>query len=130
MKTPHFFKRKNLVLGLLLVLFFNENSLNAQKVCIENNKDQIVGLKDGFRYELWNQYAKGHACMTISDGALFSGEWSDIENYLARRGLSFDKKRSIRKLVTFTLLTIVIIILLKAKMAILICPSMAGQWSL
>lgn len=93
MRKTNILKGKNLVFGLFLVLFFNEYSLNAQKVCIENNKDQIVGSKDGFRYELWNQYAKGHACMTISDGALFSGEWSDIENYLARRGLSFDKKR-------------------------------------
>ena len=93
MRKTNILKGKNLVFGLLLVLFFNDYSLNAQKVCIENNKDQIVGSKDGFRYELWNQYAKGHACMTISDGALFSGEWSDIENYLARRGLSFDKKR-------------------------------------
>lgn len=93
MRKTNIIKGKYLVFGLLLVLFFNENSLNAQKVCIENNKDQIVGLKDGFSYELWNQYAKGQACMTIANGALFSGEWSDIENYLARRGLSFDKKR-------------------------------------
>ena len=101
MRKTNILKGKNLVFGLLLVLFFNENSLNAQKVCIENNKDQIVGLKDGFRYELWNQYAKGHACMTISDGALFSGEWSDIENYLARRGLSFDKKKEYQEIGDF-----------------------------
>jgi endo-1,4-beta-xylanase len=74
-------------------LFFSEKILNAQKICIENNKDQIIGSTDGFGYELWNQYAKGHSCMTISEGALFSGEWSGIENYLARRGLAYDKKR-------------------------------------
>jgi endo-1,4-beta-xylanase len=93
MRIPHFSKGKNVLFGLLLLLFFIANSLHAQKICIENNKDQIIGLKDGFRYELWNQYAKGHACMTISEGALFSGEWSGIENYLARRGLAYDKKR-------------------------------------
>jgi len=93
MKVPLIFKSRHLLLLLLLLLCFSEEGLHAQKICIENNKDQIVGSKDGFRYELWNQYAKGQACMTISGGALFSGEWSDIENYLARRGLAFDKKR-------------------------------------
>jgi len=93
MKVPLIFKSRHLLLLLLLLLCFSEEGLHAQKICIENNKDQIVGSKDGFRYELWNQYAKGQACMTISGGALFSGEWSDIENYLARRGLTFDKKK-------------------------------------
>ena len=93
MRIPNLSKGKNVLFGLLLLFFFIVNSLQAQKICIENNKDQIIGLKDGFRYELWNQYAKGHSCMTISEGALFSGEWSGIENYLARRGLAYDKKR-------------------------------------
>jgi hypothetical protein len=53
MRISHFSKGKNVLFGLLLVLFFSENSLHAQKICIENNKDQIIGLKDGFRYELW-----------------------------------------------------------------------------
>lgn len=93
MRTSTIFKSKLLIVLFFVLLPFSEKGLHAQKICIENNKDQIVGSKDGFRYELWNQYAKGHACMTISEGALFSGGWSDIENYLARRGLAFDKKR-------------------------------------
>jgi hypothetical protein len=51
MKTPHFFKGKNIFFKLLLVLFFILNSLQAQEFCIEDNKDQIIGSKDGFRYE-------------------------------------------------------------------------------
>lgn len=49
MIIPHFLKGKNLLFGLLLLLLFIENSLNAQKICIENNNDQIIGFKDGFR---------------------------------------------------------------------------------
>ena len=59
------FKGKNIVFGLFLVLFFNENSLNAQKVCIENNKDKIVGLKDGFRYELWIHFPFAYKALKI-----------------------------------------------------------------
>jgi hypothetical protein len=49
MRIPHFSKGKNVLFGLLLLFFFIANSLQAQKICIENNKDQIIGLKDGFR---------------------------------------------------------------------------------
>ena len=63
---------------------------NAQEYCISNS-DQITGTKDGFRYELWNQNTEGTACMTVGNGALFSGEWDGILNYLARRGLGYDQ---------------------------------------
>jgi len=62
----------------------------AQTFCTKPGIERITGMKDGYRYELWNQYGKGKACMTINNGALFSGEWSNIHNYLARRGLEFD----------------------------------------
>ena len=75
---------------LLLVLGIQKSS--AQEICIANGgSDQRTGTQNGFRYELWNQNAQGTACMTLGDGALFSGEWSDIENYLARRGLGYDQ---------------------------------------
>lgn len=64
----------------------------SQAFCIEaGGSDQIAGVQDGFRYELWNQNAEGTACMTLGDGALFSGEWDGILNYLARRGLGYDQ---------------------------------------
>ncbi len=63
----------------------------SQLLCIKPGSDQLEGVKDGYRYELWNQYSKGQACMTLGKGALFSGEWKDVENYLSRRGLNYDK---------------------------------------
>ncbi|MCW3789004.1 glycoside hydrolase family 11 protein [Plebeiibacterium sediminum] len=78
---------------VIIFLLLNTLNLNAQTMCIDSKKEIIEGVKDGFRYELWNQYAQGNACMTIGAGALFCGEWSGIENYLARRGLSYDKTK-------------------------------------
>ena len=64
---------------------------NAQTYCTETGTDQKLGTQDGYRYELWNQNAQGKACMTLGKGALFGGEWNDILNYLARRGLDYDQ---------------------------------------
>ena len=75
----------------LLVLTSIEKS-NSQTYCTQQGgSDQIAGTEDGFRYELWNQNAQGTACITLEDGALFSGEWDGILNYLARRGLGYDQ---------------------------------------
>lgn len=92
---------KNIVLGslvakiptILVVLCFYLNicTTNAQTFCIQQGADQIAGEENGFRYELWNQNSQGTACMTLGNGALFSGEWSGILNYLARRGLGYDQ---------------------------------------
>jgi hypothetical protein len=65
MRKTIIFKGKNIVFGLFLVLFFNENSLHAQKFCIENNKDQIIGLKDGFRYELWIHFPFAYKALKL-----------------------------------------------------------------
>jgi endo-1,4-beta-xylanase len=64
-----------------------------QIFCSDADNDQFRGEQDGYAYELWNQNGKGNACMTIGEGALFSGSWDGIENYLARRGLSFDETK-------------------------------------
>lgn len=80
--------------NFMLVLILSVLEVHAvfgQTFCTEPGTDQFKGFKDGYRYELWNQYSQGNACMTIGDGATFSGEWSDIENYLARRGLGYDQ---------------------------------------
>ena len=72
----------------------SENDAAASKVltfCSDPENEQFKGEQDGYAYELWNQNGAGDACMTISEGALFSGHWNDIDNYLARRGLVFDE---------------------------------------
>ena len=76
---------------VLLCFHFNMFTTNAQTYCIQPGTDQIAGEEDGFRYELWNQNSQGTACMTLGNGALFSGEWSGILNYLARRGLGYNQ---------------------------------------
>ena len=75
----------------LFILFLGCQTSQDEILCIESDTDQITGEKDGFRYELWNQNSQGTACMTLGSGALFSGNWSGIENYLARRGLGFNQ---------------------------------------
>ena len=73
----------------------------AQTMCTNSGTDQITGIRDGYRYELWNQNGRGTACITVGSGALFSGEWSDIENYLARRGLGYDQTKEHQEIGTF-----------------------------
>ena len=89
MQASHFNKS---VLSAIIWVILLFSSLNAmtQTFCIENS-DQIAGIEDGYRYELWNQNAQGTACMTLGEGALFSGEWDGILNYLARRGLAYNQ---------------------------------------
>ncbi len=84
--------------GFLVVLFFIvAQHVNAQTFCTDpsnKSKEQYAGTQDGYRYELWNQNAQGSACMTLGEGALFSGEWDGILNYLARRGLKYNETKT------------------------------------
>jgi endo-1,4-beta-xylanase len=83
-------------LSLCLAILFlvpGIQNLFSQTFCTKPGSDQVTGKQDGYRYELWNQNGKGTACMTLGSGALFSGEWSGILNYLARRGLDYDQTR-------------------------------------
>ncbi|TLX72412.1 glycoside hydrolase [Labilibacter sediminis] len=89
-----------LCLVIISIIFQNNNS-NAQTICIQDYSDQITGEQDGFRYELWNQNSQGTACMTLGEGAKFSGEWSGIKNYLARRGLGYDQTKKHKEIGTF-----------------------------
>ncbi len=89
-KTVFFKTKLTLYLTLLLLVLSIQNS-NSQTFCIQAGSDQIAGVQNGFRYELWNQNSQGTACMTLGNGALFSGEWSGILNYLSRRGLSYNQ---------------------------------------
>lgn len=85
---------------IFIVLVFQQS--NAQTFCIDSGSDQITGVEDGYRYELWNQNSQGTACMTLGDGALFSGEWSNILNYLARRGLGYNQTQEHQEIGVFS----------------------------
>lgn len=80
---------------------FRLTTLYSQSFCIEAECDQVIGEQDGYRYELWNQDSRGTACLTIEDGALFRGEWVDVENYLARRGLGYNQTLEHQEIGTF-----------------------------
>lgn len=75
----------------LLLLILGTRSALSQEFCTKAGTERYAGTQDGFRYELWNQNAQGTACMTLGEGALFSGEWDGILNYLARRGLGYNQ---------------------------------------
>ncbi len=92
-------KASLLSLGLMLIVGCQNTT--AQEMCIDKSSDQILGKKDGYNYELWNQYSQGVACMTINDGASFSGHWSGIENYLARRGRTYDQTKEHQEIGAF-----------------------------
>ncbi len=83
-----------------MVLAFQQ--VKAQTICIEPESDQETGVEDGFRYELWSQNSQGSACMTLGEGALFSGEWSNILNYLSRRGLGYDQTQEHQEIGNFS----------------------------
>ena len=102
MKGTNFYKAElTLCLILILLVLSIENS-SSQTFCTQAGTDRIAGVQDGYRYELWNQNSQGTACMTLGSGALFSGEWKDVQNYLARRGLGYDQTRKHQEIGTFT----------------------------
>ncbi|URW79213.1 glycoside hydrolase family 11 protein [Xiashengella succiniciproducens] len=70
-----------------------EKAVTTVTYCSDPDNEQHKGIRDGYSFELWNQYGKGDACMTLGEGALFKGHWSGIENYLARRGYSYDNTK-------------------------------------
>ncbi|WP_132432253.1 glycoside hydrolase family 11 protein [Natronoflexus pectinivorans] len=95
-------KRLNLLILVMIVMaafggaakFASDKGAETSKVltfCSDPDNEQFKGEHDGYAYELWNQNGAGDACMTIGAGALFSGHWQGIDNYLARRGLVFDE---------------------------------------
>jgi endo-1,4-beta-xylanase len=101
MKKANLYKADlTLVLTLILLVLSVQNS-RSQTFCTEPGKERIAGEQDGYRYELWNQNGQGTACMTLGSGALFSGEWEDILNYLARRGLGYDQTQEHHDIGTF-----------------------------
>lgn len=90
MKRNKFFTPFVLCLAMILFVPGIQHSI-AQTYCTTASASRYAGEKDGYRYELWNQNGQGTGCMTLGSGALFSGEWSGILNYLARVGLGYDQ---------------------------------------
>lgn len=86
--------------AFLLVL--SVQTIQAQEFCITAGADQKLGKQGDYNYELWNQNSKGTACMTLGSGGSFSGRWSGIENYLARRGFSYNETQTHSQIGTFT----------------------------
>lgn len=102
MKINKFKKVKIGVFSVVLFFICSTTTLYSQVFCTNDTSDQVQGELDGYRYELWNQNSEGTACMTLGKGALFSGEWIDIHNYLARRGLSFNETQDHKEIGSFS----------------------------
>ncbi len=77
----------------VLFLLVAQNAFSQEK-CIQAGSDQQTGTENGYYWELWNQDSKGTACMTLGSGSSFSGRWSGIENYLARRGKKYNETQT------------------------------------
>jgi hypothetical protein len=98
MKKLNFFKT-GLKICILIILVFNY--LNSVAQCTPNLTQtdpppadaQIKGVQNGYGHELWNAKSKGEACITLRTDGTFSGKWSGIENYLARRGQPYDRTK-------------------------------------
>lgn len=54
---------------------------------------QELGNKDGYDYELWNQWGQGNASMQVGNDGAFSCSWSGIENCLFRTGKKLEKTK-------------------------------------
>lgn len=54
---------------------------------------QQIGNKDGYDYELWNQWGQGSAEMQVGSDGAFSCSWSGIENCLFRTGKKLEKTK-------------------------------------
>ncbi|MCM1133515.1 MAG: glycoside hydrolase family 11 protein [Ruminococcus flavefaciens] len=55
---------------------------------------QELGNKDGYDYELWNQWGQGTATMDVGSNGSFSCSWDGIENCLFRTGQKLGSTKS------------------------------------
>jgi len=102
MKKTNFCQAELTLYLILIFLTLGIQNLKSQTFCTEPGTSWIAGVQDGYRYELWNQNSQGTACMTLGSGALFSGEWDGVENYLARRGLGYNQTQEHQEIGTFS----------------------------
>ncbi len=101
MKRTNFYKTKPAIGFTFIFLVLIIQNSSSQTFCTQAGSDRIAGEQDGYRYELWNQNSQGTACMTLGSGAIFSGEWNGVQNYLARRGLGYDQTQKHQEIGTF-----------------------------
>ena len=102
MKKTNFYKTGLTLYLILSFLALSVQNISSQTYCTNAGTSRFSGEKDGYRYELWNQDSEGTACMTLGNGALFSGEWENVQNYLARRGLGYDQTQEHQEIGTFS----------------------------
>ncbi|MDE6775126.1 MAG: glycoside hydrolase family 11 protein [Ruminococcus sp.] len=55
---------------------------------------QQIGTKDGYDYELWNQWGQGTASMDVGNNGAFTCSWTGIENCLFRTGQKLGSTKS------------------------------------
>ncbi|MDE5569739.1 MAG: glycoside hydrolase family 11 protein, partial [Ruminococcus sp.] len=55
---------------------------------------QQMGNKDGYDYELWNQWGQGTATMDVGNSGAFTCSWTGIENCLFRTGKKLGSTKS------------------------------------
>lgn len=86
---------KRSVSGLLTMLmtavcFFTMPVSQLNSVAADQ---QQIGNKDGYDYELWNQWGQGSAEMQVGSDGAFSCSWNGIENCLFRTGKKLEKTK-------------------------------------
>lgn len=96
-----FFRKQLTALYVFLMIVGVQENAFSQTFCTDANSSRFAGNIDGYRYELWNQNGQGTGCMTVGEGALFSGEWGEVENYLARRGLEYNSTQEHQEIGSF-----------------------------
>lgn len=72
------------------VCFFTMPASQLNSVAADQ---QQIGNKDGYDYELWNQWGQGSAEMQVGSDGAFSCSWSGIENCLFRTGKKLEKTK-------------------------------------
>lgn len=92
--------RPRLQLWLALAMFALGSGQSFAQICITTaTGDQEEGTSGGYRHEVWNDFNGGSSpvgtgCMTLgSTKAAFSANWSNVHNFLARRGLGYDQTK-------------------------------------
>lgn len=72
--------------------FFLVNIPEAPDVSAADQTDR--GTKDGYDYELWNQWGQGSVSMDVGNDGAFTCSWSGIENCLFRTGKKLGSTQS------------------------------------
>lgn len=90
MKQGAIRKSVNSFLAMLMTVtcLFGTSTLPADAA-----DQQDTGTKDGYDYELWNQWGQGSASMQVGNNGAFSCSWDGIENCLFRTGKKLERTK-------------------------------------